>query len=40
MVEEAKGNEEEAKKLYLATLQMYPGFQIVQSQLQLLSKKE
>lgn len=40
MIEEAKGNDEEAKRLYLATLEMYPGFQIVQSQLQGVGKDE
>lgn len=40
MVEEAKGNEDEAIRLYLATLEMLPGFQVVQGQLQLLNKKE
>jgi len=40
MIEEAKGNVDEAKKLYLATLEMYPGFQVVQGQLQLLNKPE
>ncbi|MEQ9404099.1 MAG: hypothetical protein RIM99_10960 [Cyclobacteriaceae bacterium] len=39
MVEESKGNKAEAQKLYLKTLEMYPGFQIVQSQLQALNKK-
>ena len=39
MIEEAKGNDEEAEKLYLKTLEMYPGFQIVQRQLQELNKK-
>ncbi len=39
MVEESKGNDDEAKRLFLATLEMYPGFQVVQGQLQLLSKK-
>lgn len=40
MIEEAKGNTDEAKKLYLATLEMYPGFQVVQGQLQLLNKSD
>ena len=39
MIEEKKGNEDEAKKLYLATLEMYPGFQVVQSQLQSVGKE-
>ncbi len=39
MIEEAKGNDDEAKRLFLATLEMYPGFQVVQGQLQLLAKK-
>ena len=40
MVAESKGNIEEAKSLYLKTLKMHPGFQVVQSQLQSLNKKE
>ncbi|MEP5612765.1 MAG: hypothetical protein ABJP45_10975 [Cyclobacteriaceae bacterium] len=40
MIEEAKGNEDEAKRLYLTTLEMYPGFQVVQGQLQQLNKPE
>ncbi len=39
MIEEGKGNDEEAKMLYLKTLEMHPGFQIVQRQLQDLTKK-
>ncbi len=40
MIAEAQGNDDEAKRLFLETLEMYPGFQVVQGQLQLLSKKE
>ncbi|MEM9338988.1 MAG: hypothetical protein AAGA66_09690 [Bacteroidota bacterium] len=39
MIEESKGNDEAAKTLYLKTLEMFPGFQIVQRQLQELTKK-
>ena len=40
MIEESEGNDEEAKKLYLKTLEMSPGFQIVQRQLLELTKKD
>ena len=38
MIEESKGNIEVAKAKYLEVLEMYPGFQIVQSQLRELTK--
>lgn len=38
MVEESRGNVDEAKRLYLATLEMFPGFQVVQQQLQNVGK--
>lgn len=40
MVEEAKGNKDAAMQLYLKTLEMHPGFEIVQGQLQALNKSE
>ncbi len=40
MVEESKGNLDEAKQLYLQTLKMHPGFQIVQRQLQEAGKEK
>lgn len=40
MIKEEEGNKEEAMQLYLETLQMHPGFQVVQKQLRELTKKE
>lgn len=40
MIAESQGNEDEAKQLYLKTLEMFPGLEVVQSQLQALSKKD
>lgn len=40
MVAESQGKEDEAKQLYLKTLEMHPGFEVVQSQLQALNKKD
>ncbi|MEM6641624.1 MAG: hypothetical protein AAF616_01480 [Bacteroidota bacterium] len=38
MIEESKGNVEEAKTKYLEVLEMFPGFQVVQQQLRELTK--
>lgn len=40
MIEEAKGNVEEAKVKYLKVLEMKPGFQVVQQQLRELTKAQ
>ncbi len=40
MIEEGRGNTDLAKELYLKTLEMYPGFQMVQAQLQELVKED
>ncbi len=40
MIEQSKGNTEEAKVKYLAVLEMFPGFQVVQQQLRELTKKK
>jgi len=40
MIEQAKGNKEEAKKQFLSILEKQPGLQIVQQQLRDLTKKE
>lgn len=39
MIAESQGNKDEAIQLYLKTLEMHPGFEVVQSQLQALTKK-
>ena len=40
MVAQSKGETEEATKLYLKTLEMHPGFEIVQQQLQAVRKSD
>lgn len=40
MIEEAQGNTEEAKSMYLEVLKMHPGFQVVQQQLRELTKSK